>query len=126
MQRHAIQDKLISERLRKEYARCTDLRIKAAELQSHLEKTQRNQKQRNTLSEQIRIRQDMKEKNEPGPAANPFARSESLMALYQREKAKQLYYEQLAIVRQRQEYSQKINDVEKKHALSRIDMSRKE
>lgn len=48
------------------------------------------------------------------------------MALYQREKAKQLYYEQLAIVRQRQDYAQKVADIEKKHALSRLELSRKE
>ncbi|KAJ2997467.1 Coiled-coil domain-containing protein 81 [Globomyces sp. JEL0801] len=115
---HAIQDKLISERLRKE--------IKAAELQAHWDKMQRCQKQRSSLSEQIRINQEMKEKKDTGVSDNPFARSESLMALYQREKAKQLYYEQLAIVRQRRDYAQKVADIEKKHALTRLEFSRKE
>lgn len=72
------------------------------------------------------MHQDLKEKKEPSSTENPFARSESLMALYQREKAKQLYYEQLAIVRQRQDYAQKVADIEKKHALSRLELSRKE
>ncbi|KAJ3275036.1 Coiled-coil domain-containing protein 81 [Terramyces sp. JEL0728] len=115
---HAIQEKLISERLRKE--------IKAAELQAHCDKLQRCQKQRTSLAEQIRVHQDLREKKEPTTNENPFARSESLMALYQREKAKQMYYEQLAIVRQRQDYAQKVADIEKKHALNRLELSRKE
>lgn len=101
-------------------------RIKAAELQAHLNKTQRYQQMRASLAEQIKISNGLKEKEEPDPIENPFARSESLMALYQREKAKQLYYEQLAIVRQKQDYAQKVSDIERRHSLHRLDISRKE
>ncbi len=48
------------------------------------------------------------------------------MALYQREKAKQLYQEQLAIVRQRQEYTKRVAEIEKRHSLERLALSRKE
>lgn len=81
---------------------------------------------RASLAEQIRIQQNMKEKPENSSIENPFARSESLMALYQREKAKQLYYEQLAIVRQKEEYAKKVAEIEKRHSLTRLELSRKE
>jgi hypothetical protein len=48
------------------------------------------------------------------------------MALYQRAKAKQLYYEQLAIVRQKEEYAKKVAEIEKRHSLTRLELSRKE
>jgi hypothetical protein len=95
-------------------------------LQAHINKTQRYQQMRNTLAEQIRINNGMKEPEDDSPSENPFARSESLMALYQREKAKQLYYEQLSIVQQKEQYAKKIAEIEKRHSLSRIDVSRKE
>ena len=81
---------------------------------------------RNALAQQIRIQHGLKEKPDPGSVENPFARSESLMALYQREKAKQLYYEQLAIVRQRRDYAHKVADLEKRHSLAKLELSRKE
>ncbi|KAJ3305782.1 Coiled-coil domain-containing protein 81 [Kappamyces sp. JEL0829] len=125
-QLNALQDKLVCEKLKKEYVSVLIARIKAAELQAHLNKTQRYQQMRASLAEQIKISNGLKEKEEPDPTENPFARSESLMALYQREKAKQLYYEQLAIVRQKQDYAQKVSDIERRHSLHRLDISRKE
>ncbi len=95
-------------------------------MQSQLNKTQRYQQMRASLAEQIRLNNNLKGSEEPDPIENPFARSESLMALYQREKAKQLYYEQLAIVRQKQDYAKKVADFDQKHSLSRLDLSRKE
>ncbi len=81
---------------------------------------------RSSLAEQIRLQNEMKETPDNSIHENPFARSESLMELYQREKAKQLYYEQLAIVRQRQEYAKKVADIERKHSLTRLEHSRRE
>jgi histidinol-phosphate/aromatic aminotransferase/cobyric acid decarboxylase-like protein len=81
---------------------------------------------RTSLAEQIRVQNEMKEPIDKSLNENPFARSESLMALYQREKAKQLYYEQLAIVRQRQDYAKKVAEIEKKHSLTRLEYSRRE
>ena len=57
---------------------------------------------------------------------NTFARSESLMFLYQKEKAKQLYQEQLAIIKQKREYETRVADIEKQHSLDRLALSRKE
>jgi hypothetical protein len=79
-----------------------------------------------SLAEQIRLNRSLKEKEISGHSENPFARSESLLALYQREKAKQLYYEQLAIVRQKRDYVIRIADIDKKHSLNRLDIARKE
>lgn len=79
-----------------------------------------------SLAEQIKVNKTLKEKEDADPTDNPFARSESLMALYQREKAKQLYYEQLAIVRQKRDYAHKLGDVEQKHSLTRVDVARRE
>lgn len=81
---------------------------------------------RASLAEQIEVNNSLREVVEPDPTENPFARSESLMALYQREKAKQLYVEQLAIVKQKQDHAHKVADIEKKQSLARVDISRKE
>jgi F420-dependent methylenetetrahydromethanopterin dehydrogenase len=95
-------------------------------LQSHYEKHQKAQSMRNSLAEQIRIHHCTKEKDEKPKMENPFARSESLMAMYQREKAKQLYHEQLAIVKQREDYAKKVAEIEIKHSLSRLEHSKRE
>ena len=102
------------------------LRIKAAELRAHLEKLQKCKQQRDALSEQIKIHHQQKDDEKSTPQENPYARSESLMALYQREKAKQLYQEQLAIVKQRENYLKKIGEIEKRHSLERLTVARKE
>lgn len=81
---------------------------------------------RTSLAEQIRINNDLRAIDVPETPDNPYVRSESLMALYQREKAKQLYYEQLAIVRQKQDYAQRVAEIEKKNSLARLSLSRKE
>ncbi|KAI8904301.1 hypothetical protein EDD86DRAFT_213075 [Gorgonomyces haynaldii] len=117
-EQHDVEEKLLSEAVQKEN--------KAAELGAHMDKLQKCAQQREALAEQIRIRQENKEPIEPPSKENPYARSESLMALYQREKAKQLYQEQLAIVRQRQSYASKVADIEKRHSLERLALSRKE
>jgi hypothetical protein len=57
---------------------------------------------------------------------NPYARSESLMAIYQREKAKQLYQEQITIVSQRKAYAARVAEIEKRNSLGRLALSRKE
>eukprot|EP00842_Homolaphlyctis_polyrhiza_P004398 jgi/Hompol1/495/HPOL_003921-RA len=113
-----LEDRLNNERLISE--------IKAAELQSHMDKIQRYKQQQNALSEQIRTHQNIKDSSNEQNFDNPFARSESLMALYQKEKAKQLYQEQLAIVHQRQEYANRVAEIEKRHSLDRLALSRKE
>ena len=94
--------------------------------QAQLQKAQKSQQMHASLAEQIRINRTLKDKEDSDPTDNPFARSESLMALYQREKAKQIYYEQLAIVRQKRDYANRVSDVDKKHSLTRLDIARKE
>lgn len=80
---------------------------------------------RSSLAEQIRLQNEAKDTTEI-VNDSPFPQSESLMSLYQREKAKQLYYEQLAIVRQREEYAKKVIEMEKKHTLDRLELSKNE
>jgi F420-dependent methylenetetrahydromethanopterin dehydrogenase len=81
---------------------------------------------RSVLAKQIQVKSEISEPEEEMPIENPFARSESLMALYQREKAKQVYYEQLAIVKQKEGYVQKLAEMERKQALQRLDFSKRE
>lgn len=94
-------------------------------MQSQLQKQQKCIKLRASLAEQIKLQHECKEtKNITND--NPFAQSESLMALYQREKAKQLYYEQLAIVKQKEDYAKKVEELEKKHSQTRLEQTRQE
>ncbi|KAH6565165.1 hypothetical protein BASA60_010042 [Batrachochytrium salamandrivorans] len=104
----------------------SDKELKAAALQAHWNKTQRYKAQKNALYEQIQLNQQSMGAPKEAPLDNPFSRSESLMALYQKEKVKQLYQEQLAIVRQRRDYARRISEIEKHHSLSRLTLSRKE
>ena len=48
------------------------------------------------------------------------------MLLYQKEKAKQLYQEQMAIIRQKREYEARVREMERKHSLERLALSRRE
>ncbi|KNC97512.1 uncharacterized protein SPPG_06987 [Spizellomyces punctatus DAOM BR117] len=112
------ENKVLNQRLSKE--------LSTAEIESHIEKLKRRQQQQDILAEQIRSRQQLQQ-HSPEPALpNPFARSENLMYLYQKEKAKQLYQEQLAIIKQRREYEARVADMERQHSLDRLTMSRHE
>jgi hypothetical protein len=97
-----------------------------SEIQNHLEKLGRRQQQQKVLNEQILAQAHKNEVNTEAMTENPFARSESLMFLYQKEKAKQLYQEQLAIIKQRREFENRLEAVEKQHSLERLALSRKE
>ena len=48
------------------------------------------------------------------------------MELYRKEKAKQLYNEQVSIVEKRQEYAKKVRDLELKQDFVKNEISRKE
>ncbi|KAI9349434.1 hypothetical protein DFJ73DRAFT_760568 [Zopfochytrium polystomum] len=114
------EDRELNERLAREF--------KIVEIQSHLQKLQKRQQQQEALTEQIKmqtIRQKEGAVGEP-MKENLFARSESLMFLYQKEKAKQLYQEQLAIIKQRQEYEARMAALERQHSLERLALSRKD
>ena len=82
--------------------------------------------QREALSEQIRVHKEAAINDSGKPNVNPYGRSESLMALYQKEKAKELFKEQLAIVQQRKNYEAKVAEIEKHHSLQRISLARQE
>ncbi|KAJ3308849.1 Coiled-coil domain-containing protein 81 [Blyttiomyces sp. JEL0837] len=113
------EDQALNERMIKEF--------KMMEIFNHLEKLKRRQEQQEALSEQIK-KQSQRNKDGPGEPMkeNHFARSESLMLLYQKEKAKQLYQEQLAIMKQKQEYEARVAALERQHSLERLALSRKE
>ncbi|TPX61416.1 hypothetical protein SpCBS45565_g07243 [Spizellomyces sp. 'palustris'] len=121
------ENKVLNQRLSKELiAYRVVFRLSTAEIESHIEKLKRRQQQQDILAEQIRSRQQLQQ-HSPEPALpNPFARSENLMYLYQKEKAKQLYQEQLAIIKQRREYEARVADMERQHSLDRLTMSRHE
>jgi hypothetical protein len=112
------QEKLVNEKLKHE--------IKEIELRSQFNKMKRCQQQQQALAEQIRASKEQQEMEPSKLNQSPYGRSESLMALYQKEKAKQLYQEQMAIVEQRRAYSKKVAEVEKMHSLDRLAQSRKE
>jgi hypothetical protein len=77
------------------------------------------------LSEQIRARKERDEKKPESPHENPHARSDSLMVLYKKEKAKQLYLDQLELMKQKKEYEAKIAELDRKHSLERVITTRK-
>ncbi|KAI9197302.1 uncharacterized protein BJ171DRAFT_520663 [Polychytrium aggregatum] len=125
------QIKRTQEKLQKEYEdRVLNQKFlrefKTSETEAHLEKLKRRQAQQDALSEQIRTAQERRKQITGAETDNPFARSESLMFLYQKEKAKQLYQEQLAIIKQKREYEARVADIERKNALERLCLSRKE
>ncbi|KAJ3096795.1 hypothetical protein HK100_005488 [Physocladia obscura] len=116
----AEEDRERNERLLKEF--------KTAQVQNHFDKLRRRQQQQEALGEQM-ITQELARKREAilePMTENSFARSETLMFLYQKEKAKQLYQEQLAILKQRRDYEKHVADMEKHHSLERLTSSRKE
>ncbi|KAJ3414067.1 Coiled-coil domain-containing protein 81 [Chytridiales sp. JEL 0842] len=116
----AIEDQEFNERLQTEF--------KAAEMFTHLEKLRKRTEQQQALTSQMQAqlaRKDTMTVTEP-MTENPFARSESLMVLYQKEKAKQLYQEQLAIIKQKREYESRLAEMERQHSLERLALSRKE
>ncbi|KAJ3094271.1 Coiled-coil domain-containing protein 81 [Phlyctochytrium planicorne] len=112
------EDKELNEKFMREF--------KESEVQSHLEKLKRRHQQQEVLAEQIRAQAQRSEHVQEPVTENPFARSESLMFLYQKEKAKQLYQEQLAIIKQKREYESRIADIDRQHSLERLALSRKE
>ncbi|KAJ3287389.1 hypothetical protein HK104_008639 [Borealophlyctis nickersoniae] len=127
------EDKLLNQKLVRE--------VTAAEIEAHLDKLRKRKEQQEALAEQIKTQNERKgfvvpvgggAGNGSGASADPqqneppFARSESLMFLYQKEKAKQLYQEQLAIVRQKREYEARLLDLERKHSLEKLALSRHE
>ncbi|KAJ3037688.1 hypothetical protein HDV00_001410 [Rhizophlyctis rosea] len=119
------EDRALRERLARE--------VKEAELNTHLDKLRKQYAQQTALSEQIKTLHptppplpSSNSTASPQQQENPFARSESLMFLYQKEKARQLYQEQLAIIKQKREYEQRVAEMERKHSLERLAMSRRE
>lgn len=111
-----IQDRLECENLRKE--------MEYTDLKNHLEKNSQILELRNALSAQIHSRRRDELPQLRNPIENPFARSETLMNLYQKEKAKELFDEQMEIVRQRKEYSIRLLAAEKLKASSLLASSR--
>ncbi|KAJ3012898.1 hypothetical protein HKX48_006018 [Thoreauomyces humboldtii] len=95
--------------------------LKKAEIEAHIEKLRKRTQQHEMLAEQMRIQKATSAAEnvaragsttgigETDGAPNPFARSENLMLLYQKQKAKQLYQEQLAIVKQKREHEMRLS-----------------
>ncbi|KAI8799350.1 hypothetical protein BJ742DRAFT_687284, partial [Cladochytrium replicatum] len=100
--------------------------LKAAEIEAHLEKLRKRQQQQEALAEQIRAQQQQRKNPTEPMSENPFARSENLMFLYKKEKAKQLYQEQLAIMKQKKDYEAKVAEIERKEALDQLAVCRRE
>ena len=93
-----------------------------------MKKLNKCNKQREALSEQIRIRNKImaEDKEKQSMSENPHARSESLMVLYKKEKAKQLYQEQLQLMKQKKDFEMRVSDIDKMHSLERLVLARKE
>ncbi len=99
--------------------------MKQSEIDYNLKKLVRWRDQREALAEQIRARKDFEETKPESPCENPHARSESLMVLYKKEKAKKLYLEQIEIMKQKKEYEARIAELDRKHSLERVITTRK-
>ena len=98
------------------------------EITVELQKRKKWEGQRAALVEQIQAKHQAveNEKKDDPTYNNPHARSESLMVLYKKEKAKQLYQEQLMLLKQKQEYQSKISEIDNRHSLDRLVLARKE
>lgn len=98
------------------------------EITVEIQKRKKWEGQRAALAEQIQAKHEAaeNEKREDPTYNNPHARSESLMVLYKKEKAKQLYQEQLMLMRQKKEYQSKISEIDTRHSLDRLVLARKE
>jgi hypothetical protein len=97
-----------------------------------VESSSRKQQQLEALKLQFQEKEEAKQAEALNKAQepilykeNPFARSEKLLELYQKQKAKQLYQEQLAIVEQKKEYERKILALEKGLAQERLAFTKK-
>lgn len=103
--------------------------LKTLELEHHIKKLNKWSSQREALSEQIRIKHDSAEKQketQKAPSENPHARSESLLTLYKKEKAKQLYQEQLDLMKQKKAFESHVAEIDREHSIERLILSRKE
>ncbi|KAJ3148419.1 hypothetical protein HDU89_004750 [Geranomyces variabilis] len=119
--------------------------LKKAELETHIEKLRKRTQQQQMLAEQIRLQKHAQATaaaaldptgvaSSTGTAGNhqqqqqpnPFTRSENLMLLYQKQKAKQLYAEQLMIVRQKREHQDRLAEIEKAAAMRTLEVSAQE
>jgi hypothetical protein len=102
--------------------------LKKEEVEAHLRKLQKWKVQREALSEQIKIKNQIshEEKAKESPIENPHARSESLMVLYKKEKAKQMYDEQMQIRKQKKIYEAKVAEIDRERSLERLITARKE
>ncbi|KAI8824458.1 uncharacterized protein EV422DRAFT_520172 [Fimicolochytrium jonesii] len=114
--------------------------IRKSEIEAHLDKLRKRAHQQEALADQIRHKQQRAAAGrasggsgeapvadvDSNPLPNPMARSESLMILYQKQKAKQLYQEQLALVRQKQEHERRLADGERQLALRKLEASKDE
>ena len=101
--------------------------LKKLEIDLHMQKLKKWKIQRDALSEQIRIKHQIaSQQDKPFVNENPHARSESLMVLYKKEKAKQLYQEQVLLMKQKKEFESKVTEIDRKHSLNRLVLARKE
>jgi hypothetical protein len=103
--------------------------IKTLEIEYHAKKLDKWASQREALSEQIRIKQTTAEKQKEArkaPSENPHARSESLLELYKKEKAKQLYQEQLDLMKQKKAFEKHVAEIDREHSIERLILARKE
>ncbi|KAJ3150302.1 hypothetical protein HDU86_006693 [Geranomyces michiganensis] len=124
--------------------------LKKAELETHIEKLRKRTQQQQMLAEQIRLQKHAQataagladsssnvpdgggggatssQQQQSQQQPNPFTRSENLMLLYQKQKAKQLYAEQLMIVRQKREHQERLAEIEKAAAIRTLEISAQE
>ena len=99
--------------------------MKKSEIDQNLKKLVKWRDQREALSEQIKARKEREEIKPESPCENPHARSESLMVLYKKEKAKQLYMEQIELMKQKKEYEARISELDRQNSLERVINTRK-
>ena len=113
-------------------------RVKAALIEAYRQKERKKNQLSDSLQEQIQYKRDHGQKHDElnfshshsngsnTVIENPHARSESLTFLYQREKARQLYKEQLLIVEEKREHERRLEAVSRENAQKRLDLAKAE
>ncbi|KAJ3091961.1 Coiled-coil domain-containing protein 81 [Quaeritorhiza haematococci] len=121
-ERKAYEDRLLNQRFVNQF--------QTSEIEKHVQKVSSQRKQQEVLAGQIleHMQQQQHEKvllREP-MRENHFARDETLMMQQQRQKARQLYQDQLAFLHQKREYETRVAELEKNSHLEKLSNSRKQ
>ena len=100
--------------------------VKEAKKKEHTDKLRKRDEQREGLEQQIKTQKDIKSKQDnDSTVGNCFAKDESMFKAAQREKARQIYQDQLAAVIKKRDVEQRFKCMETAYNIARSSLSRK-